>query len=70
MSDWQINIGVMGPTDCTLVLSRPNGKSKEALIESEAWKKLSNLHYKMRHKKGFRLDSKVCRKIWDEADFS
>ena len=40
MKQWTISLGYKGPTDSCLILTHPNGKRRQAKIESTSWKQL------------------------------
>ncbi len=66
MSNWNIRLGYCGPIDCCLVLVRPDGQTKEYLIETYAWDILGK-YWSMQAQSG-RIPASVAQTIWDSRD--
>lgn len=66
---WNISVGYCGPTDCCLVLRHPDGREKEYLIESDAWKALGVLRSTSEGWITVCSDwAAICQIIWDKQD--
>ena len=64
---WTVEIGRKFSKDSTLILMSPEGRGKEAAIESDAWVQLGCYLDILEEKVD--IDSRLAELIWEEANF-